>query len=391
MSKKILMALWLLLLLFGCGGGNSTLPPLTEEAPLLTDARGDTAPVFPTSEIVCWGDSLTSGDYPTYLAARFAPQRKVSNFGIGGETSSQILDRVKGHDLDGAGLSWVSGSTVRLKTRRVVPVREIDESYRSMWGSYGVRIAEPAKVEFFNADGPIGSTTSQLKAAATVSGTRFAAPGHPFSDGEEVYHLGTQLPAGIYAGKAYFVRDSDPGGYSLAEFPNGAAVVFGNGQVTALGGFYYDWAYSGGDHAITALTHTDKDLSSAVLWMGANNINSPAQVKADIAAAYAHTKTLSRRVLILTCIGNDTVVTGTSAHNALTDVNNWILTQYPDNSVDIYSYLRSKYDPASPQDVSDYKNGIIPSSLRSDLVHLNAAGNRHVADRIYEFFVSHGW
>lgn len=240
-------------------------------------------------------------------------------------------------------------------------------------------------MEFFNLEGQIASTTARLKAAAVVSGTRFSAPGHPFAEGDEVYHLGTALPAGMYAGKVYFVRAADPDGYSLAEFPGQGPVGFGAGSVTTLGPFYYDWEYRGGDRTVKVATHTDTDAADAVLWMGANNIKDTATVKEDIAAAYAK---LSRggRVLVLTCIGNDRAMSGTVAYNALSEVNAWILEQYPDNSVDIYTYLRSKYNPALPQDVADFNAGVIPSSLRVDTIHLNRAGNDHVADKVYEFF-----
>jgi len=385
MIEKIMGMLFLLLFLFGCGGSNTIFQPDSDGPAVLPDT-----PATAARTIVCWGDSLTSGAYPSYLAARFASARSVRNYGVGGETSTQILNRIKGHDLDSSGILWNPGSTIRLKTRRVVPVRELDESYRGEWERYGLRIAEPERVDFLNLDGPIGTATTRLKVAAAVSGARLSAPGHPFSDGDEVYHLGEALPAGMYAGKVYFVRDADLEGYSLSEFPGQGAVSFGEGLVTSLGPFYYDWAYRGEDRNIYAVAHTDTDASDAVLWMGANNINQPENVKADIAAAVAQLSR-SSRVLVLTCIGNDQSVAGTDAYNALSEVNSWILAQYPDNSLDIYSYLRSKHDPSLPRDIADFNAGIIPSSLRVDTVHLNAAGNELVADKVYEFFVSHGW
>lgn len=392
MNRKIFLSL-LLLFLAGCGGaGMASLPAAAStktEVPAEAPAQPETPPPAART-IVCWGDSLTSGAFPSCLAARFTPPRNVKNYGIGGETSSRILNRIEGHSLDGSAVSWQNGATVRLKTRRAVPARELDESYRGQWESFGLRIAEPERVEFFNLDGPIGSTTARLQAATVVSGSRFSAPGHPFSEGDEVYHLGAALPSGMYAGKVYFVRDPDTDGYSLAEFPGEGPVSFGAGSVTTLGPFYYDWEYRGEERTLKAVTHTDTDAADAVLWMGANNIKDTATVKADIAAAYAK---LSRagRVLVLTCIANDQAVSGTVAFHALSDVNAWILAQYPENSVDIYSYLRSKYNPALPQDVADFDAGVIPSSLRVDTVHLNTAGNNHVADKVYEFFVSRGW
>ena len=354
------------------------------------DSRNNIAPLLPIGEIVCWGDSLTAAEYPGYLATRFtSPVRTVKNHGIGGETSIEILNRIKGHDANTAGITWTPG-TIRLKTKRTVPPREILEAYRAQWGDFGIRVGEPKKVEFFNATGLIGTTRLQLKAAATVSGTRVTAASNPFVNGDEVYHLGT-VPSGMYAGKVYYVRDQDSGGYSLAEYTGGAAISFGSGSVTTLGPFYYDWAYTSQDHTITTVTHTDKDCSNAILWMGANNIASTAQVKADIKAAFEHMKTFAKRVVVLTCIGNSTDIVGTGNYNSLTAINAWILEEYPNNCVDVYSYLRSKYNTGLPQDVTDYNNGITPGSLRIDAIHLTSAGYNHVADAVYAFLNTRGW
>ena len=381
------------------GTATITVDPIIQVDPVIppinvpeqwTDPRGNVAPVLPISDIVCWGDSLTAAQYPGYLSSRFTSPRKVSNYGIGGETSSQILARIKGHDTNTAGITWGSG-TIRLKTKRVIPPREISETYRTQWGDFGIRIGEPQKVEFFNTSGLIGSTQLQLKALSTVAGIRFSSSGHPFNNGDEVYYLGFGLPGGMYAGKVYYIRDADPEGYSLSELPGGSAVSFGTGSVMALGAFYFDWEYTNQDHTITTITHTDKDTSTAVIWMGANNIGQTSQVEADIKAAFDHVKTLTKRVLVLTCIGNESAIVGTTNYASQTAVNAWILKEYPNNSVDIYTYLRSKYNPALPQDVIDYNNGITPASLRVDAIHLNSTGYNHVADKVYEFFKTNGW
>ena len=62
---------------------------------------GTTSVGFSTGNITTWGDSLTDGQpftraeaYPTRLAALF-PDRIVLNQGVGGETSSQILERMR--------------------------------------------------------------------------------------------------------------------------------------------------------------------------------------------------------------------------------------------------------------------------------------------------------
>jgi lysophospholipase L1-like esterase len=69
---------------------------------LLSLACGGATDVgYSTQNIAAWGDSLTDGQpftraeaYPTRLAALF-PDRVVFNEGVGGETSSQILARMR--------------------------------------------------------------------------------------------------------------------------------------------------------------------------------------------------------------------------------------------------------------------------------------------------------
>ena len=138
-------------------------------------------------------------------------------------------------------------------------------------------------------------------------------------------------------------------------------------------------------------TYTDKDSTNCVLWMGVNNVSQVETIKADIRASVAHLKTLGKRVLVLTLITNSDWVIGTANYNSMTAVNDWIKAEFPNNHYDILSFLRSQYNPSLPQDVTDYNNGITPSSLRVDSIHLNTTGNNFVADKVYEFFNSRGW
>ena len=371
-------------------GGVSELMTLGEDDVFL-DANGHLSKAVPSKNINCWGDSLTAANYAARVATLFGGARSVINNGIGGESSTQIKDRVLGHAANTSGITWSTG-TIRLKSRRVVPPRMIQESYRSSWSQYGVTVAEPSKVDFYNDLGLIGTSYSQLKAVCSVSGDTFSATAHPFSDGNELYFLGASLPTGMYPGKVYYVRDASANAFKVAEFSGGASVSFGAGSATALGPFYFDWAFTAGMNTnIRAVTYTDKDSTNCVLWMGVNNVSQVETIKADIRACVAHLKTLGKRVLILTLITNSDWTIGTANYNSMTAVNDWLKAEYPSNHYDILAFLRSQYNPAIPQDVTDYNNGITPSSLRVDGIHLNTTGNNLVADKVYEFFNSRGW
>jgi lysophospholipase L1-like esterase len=352
-----------------------------------TDSRGNVAPVYPLTDLVCWGDSLTAAAYPSKLSAKYTPARTTLNGGIGGETSSQILARVKGHDYNGGtGITWTPG-TIRLKTARALPPRLIDETYRASWTTYAAAIAEPSYVEWFNDGALIGSSSNQLKAVCTVSTTRFSATGHPFANGDVVYFLGT-IVTGMYAGKPYYVRDADATGFSVSEYSGTAAISFGSGTVTALGAFYFDWTYAGGTHNITTLTHTNFDTSTLVLWCGANNVDSIAQVQTDITAAFNHAKTQTKGVLILTVIPSNAWSAGSLAN--MQTINAWILATYPNNSADVYSYLLTKGNGGT-QDNTDISAGLTPSSIRVDAIHLTDAGYGYVADFVAAALATKQW
>jgi hypothetical protein len=352
------------------------------------DARGNPLPMLPDDPVACWGDSMTAANWAATLAAKYTPARTCHNLGIGSESSSQILARIKGFDAHTAGIVWATG-TVRLRARRAVPPRTISETYRAQWEEFGARVAEPRFVEFFNSAGFIGRSSQQLKAAAVAGGASLAAAGHPFVDGDVVYCKDAARPAGMYRYKPYYVRDAASGAFSLSEFPGSAAIVFSAGNATILGDFYFDWAYVGGvNNTISVTTHTDRDKLNVVLWMGRNNIGSPTQVIADVNAAVAHIKTMGKRFAILTVCASTDDSAGNLANIAT--INSTLQDLYPDNVIDIRAYLMTKGN-GSAQDNADITAGFTPLSLRADALHLNGAGNGHVADAVHAFYDARGW
>jgi hypothetical protein len=353
------------------------------------DARGNILPALPNYAIACFGDSMTAANWAATLSAKYTPARTCYNMGIGGETSIQILARINGVAAYTTGITWAPG-TIRLRARRPIPSRTIDEAYRASWATYGATIAEPTSVEFLNTSSLIARSNKQLKAVSAVSGVTLSAVAHPFANGDTVYVLDVTVPTGMYRYKPYYVRDAVADSYSLAEFSAGAAVSFGAGSVTVLGDWYYDWAYTSQNTTITCVTHTGNDKSNVVLWMGRNNIGSPAQVAADVQASITQIKTLTKRFAVLTVCNDAADIVGTAAYNNIATINANLAALYPDNVVDIRGYLLTKGN-GSGQDNTDVANGVTPTSLRADSLHLNSTGNAHVADLVYAFFFARGW
>jgi hypothetical protein len=79
---------------------------------------------------------------------------------------------------------------------------------------------------------------------------------------------------------------------------------------------------------------------------------------------------------------------GTANYDDIIAVNNYLAATYPKNYYDIRAYLVSQYTPNIPQDVTDYSDDIIPSSLRADQIHLNVRGDQLVAQKVSEFITT---
>ncbi len=184
------------------------------------------APTEPSAIITCWGDSLTGnpGTYVDKLKVRL-PGRTIQNCGIGGDTSIQIADRIRGLQIT-APFPAVSadtppGTPVRVVASRTTHTRLMSTSQRGNWSTYASTLANASRVEFFNLGHKIGESSTPLSASVTsnrtASASRLLAPGHPFSTGDVVHFPTGPLPSPLVAGKPYYVRDADSGGFALVE------------------------------------------------------------------------------------------------------------------------------------------------------------------------------
>jgi lysophospholipase L1-like esterase len=121
-----------------------------------------------------------------------------------------------------------------------------------------------------------------------------------------------------------------------------------------------------------------------IIWAGRNNFWERAIVKADIAEMVAALQT-SRYVVVGILNGNSAWETpGGSGYDAINTLNAELALQYGDKFCNIRPYMVEQYDPANPQDVIDHGKDVTPGSLRSDNLHLNAAGNAKAAPFIFE-------
>jgi autotransporter passenger strand-loop-strand repeat protein len=190
---------------------------------------------------------------------------------------------------------------------------------------------------------------------------------------EEIAAWGDSLTAGNAAG---------PGNQypsQLAKDFNGDRTVLNEGQ----GG---DTSTQIADRLIAATSLLN---DTVVIWAGLNNVTDPSQVLADtermVSALGSNT-----HYVILSLINPDgpNNLPGHSVYNDIAEVNAQLASTFPGHYLDVLSILVNDYNPASPTDVVDHNNGVVPTSLRLDDGHLNAAGNAIVAQAVHNFIAT---
>jgi len=142
------------------------------------------------------------------------------------------------------------------------------------------------------------------------------------------------------------------------------------------------------------INYPERFLDITIIWSGTNNWTDPVfdnmSAKANIAsmvAALGHT-----RFIILTPINGEYPArySGTPGFTQFMDFINWILSTYPNNSIDIRAYLLTQ-GTGTGQDATDVGHGIIPVSLRVDPIHLTVIGYTKVAIQVNNFIRLKGW
>jgi hypothetical protein len=214
----------------------------------------------------------------------------------------------------------------------------------------------------------------------------------------------------------YHVRDADSGGFSLSSTPGGPAISlvynFGPGAVrgrpgstpvtltanftaptTLRGPFVLNWSHPGGPVALSLRTHTDRDANTFIFWMGRNNNTRPHETLAHLREAVEQIKAMNGRFLILSVTngGNEYYTLGGAPYYYPTiQLNDWLRREFPNEFVDVRSALL-RAASGTTQDQTDRANDIPPSSLRSDAVHFNSAGQQIIANVVAAELAARGW
>lgn len=131
-----------------------------------------------------------------------------------------------------------------------------------------------------------------------------------------------------------------------------------------------------------------------VFWWGRNNV--PTLTGLDILIDNAIDLMSSpRRFIIIGVLPARTEIIGTANYNAIIAMNAVLDANYPDNYIPITpptveEMLDIMYTPTS-QDNIDIANGVFPTGMHADNIHLNGFGYNIIANRVAKMIQLYGW
>jgi hypothetical protein len=132
----------------------------------------------------------------------------------------------------------------------------------------------------------------------------------------------------------------------------------------------------------------NKPEDYTIIWAGNNNFYDKATILADISSMTASLS--SNKFLILSIVNGDTPSEwqgGTSY--ALIQADNVALsTTYPNNYIDVRSFLVSKYDVGNATDVVNHSHDVPPYTSRYDFIHYNSTGTNYIGNFVHDAIVA---
>lgn len=134
------------------------------------------------------------------------------------------------------------------------------------------------------------------------------------------------------------------------------------------------------------------DAGVTIIWAGRNDFFEPDTVKANIQDMVASLPDGSH-YLVLGVLNGDYPgeSLGESGYKLLINLNKDLAAAFGDHYLPVREYLVSAAKQDSAQDRDDRARDIVPSSLRSDEIHLNRDGYVLVAAFIEQVIISKGW
>jgi hypothetical protein len=134
-----------------------------------------------------------------------------------------------------------------------------------------------------------------------------------------------------------------------------------------------------------------------IIRLGQNDGYDQTQILPALTAIVANLKSLNKKFLIIGLTGSAADTIGTANYNTLQATNAAMAAAWPNNYArntsgqDLRAFLVANYNPSLSQDVIDHGNDVVPTSLRSDLVHENDAGYDLTEQFVAGCLTAKGW
>lgn len=127
-----------------------------------------------------------------------------------------------------------------------------------------------------------------------------------------------------------------------------------------------------------------------IIWAGTNGPDAGNTVLGDIQSMVNYQPTT--KFIILPSMNSSTEISGSAGYINKMGNNAAVQAAYPNNWLDVRSMIIALQAPGGPyQDGTAYAQDVITAALRTDSLHLNAAGYALVAQYVYNFIIAKGW
>ncbi|MGZ2449566.1 lysophospholipase L1-like esterase [Rhizobium ruizarguesonis] len=127
-----------------------------------------------------------------------------------------------------------------------------------------------------------------------------------------------------------------------------------------------------------------------IIWAGTNGPTGGSTVLGDIQSMVNYQPTT--KFIILPSMNSSTEPSGSGGYINKMSNNAAVSGAYPDNWLDVRGMIIALQAPGGPyQDATAYGQDVITAALRTDSLHLNAAGYALVAGFVRDFIVAKGW
>jgi lysophospholipase L1-like esterase len=154
--------------------------------------------------------------------------------------------------------------------------------------------------------------------------------------------------------------------------------------------------FNGGVASETSVQIADRFLAApkvakiVVIWAGRNDYSRHSDIDASIARMVGALSP-GQHYLVLGTLNAENEGRGTEAYRSITEENAALAATYGDNYVPVREALVALAHIGDVEDAANKADDIPPRSVRSDYLHLNAAGNAAVAGIVADIIAERGW